>query len=187
MRIIGGTHRGRVITPDHKFKARPTTDFAKENLFNLLHHSREIAESRVLDLFSGTGSISFEFASRGAGQIIAVEANYHHYTFIKHTAAALGFSQITIYKTDVFQACKKLKNTPFDFIFADPPFDLPRIAEIPDALFSNQLLAPEGIAVIEHPGSVDFSSHPFFKEHRRYGSVNFSLFQRNLSAFPPSL
>ena len=178
MRIISGTHRGRQILPDKHFKARPTTDFAKENLFNLLHHMVEIEGSHVLDLFSGTGSISYEFASRGAEKIIAIESDYHHYTFIKHTALSLGFKNITVFKADAFFACKKLRNTPFHFIFADPPYDLPSIADIPGALFDNQLLAPEGIAIIEHPGSVDFSSFPHFLEHRGYGSVNFSIFKQ---------
>lgn len=176
MRIISGSHKGRQIIPDKRFKARPTTDFAKENLFNLLQNRIAIEGSRVLDLFSGTGSISYEFASRGAEKVIAIEANYHHFAFIKHTASSLGFKNITPYKTDVFIACKKLKDTLFDIIFVDPPYDLPTINNIPGILFENNLLAPEGIIIIEHPGTVDFSSYPHFQEHRRYGSVNFSLF-----------
>lgn len=176
MRIISGSHKGRQIVPDKQFKARPTTDFAKENIFNYLTHRIDIEGAKVLDLFSGTGSISYEFASRGAAQIIAIESYYPHYSFIKHTAAALGFNNISIYKTDVFVACRKLKETSFDIIFADPPYDLPSIRELPQAIFDNHLLSPEGIAIIEHPESVDFSSFPLFHELRRYGSVNFSIF-----------
>ena len=93
------------------------------------------------------------------------------------TAASLGLSAITVYKNDVFAACKKLRGQTFDFIFADPPYDLPRIAEVPDAIFENELLAPGGIAVVEHPGTVSYAAHPRFFEHRTYGSVNFTLFR----------
>ncbi len=167
MRIISGTHKGKIITPDKNFKARPTTDFAKENLFNVLNNYIDIEDASVLDLFAGTGSISYEF-----------ELNYNHYAFIKKTAVQLGFKNMTIFKTDVFIACKKLNGTTFDIIFADPPYNLEKINEIPAAIFNNDLLAPDGIAIIEHPSTVDFSSEPNFFEHRRYGSVNFSIFKR---------
>ena len=165
MRIISGTHKGKIITPDKNFKARPTTDFAKENLFNVLNNYIDIEDASVLDLFAGTGSISYEL-------------NYNHYAFIKKTAVQLGFKNMTIFKTDVFIACKKLNGTTFDIIFADPPYNLEKINEIPAAIFNNDLLAPDGIAIIEHPSTVDFSSEPNFFEHRRYGSVNFSIFKR---------
>lgn len=178
MRIISGTLKGRQIFPDKNFKARPTTDFAKENLFNVLTNHLDIENASALDLFSGTGSISYEFASRGAGKVISIEANYFHYAFIKRTAASLGLTAITVYKNDVFAACKKLRGQTFDFIFADPPYDLPRITEVPDAIFENGLLAPGGIAVVEHPGTVSYADHPRFFEHRTYGSVNFTLFRQ---------
>jgi 16S rRNA (guanine(966)-N(2))-methyltransferase RsmD len=176
MRVIGGTHRGRQILPDKHFKARPTTDFAKENLFNVLHHSVAIEGARVLDLFAGTGSISYEFASRGAREIVAVESDHHHFSFIKRTAAALGFKRIAAYRTDAFLACAKLAGAPFDIIFADPPYDLPRLPALPAAIFDHDLLLPGGIAVIEHPAAVDFSAHPRFTSCRHYGSVHFSFF-----------
>ncbi|MCR9011614.1 RsmD family RNA methyltransferase [Gabonibacter chumensis] len=178
MRIISGTHKGKQLFPDKNFKARPTTDFAKENLFNVLNNYIDIENIRALDLFSGTGSISYELASRGAEKIVSVEANYNHFSFIKKTALQLGFKNIAIYKTDAFIACKKLKEQHFGLIFADPPYDLPNITEIPAAIFDNDLLSPDGIAVIEHPATVDFSSFPHFLEHRQYGSVNFSLFRK---------
>ena len=178
MRIISGTHKGNQIFPDKNFKARPTTDFAKENLFNVLNNNIDIEGINALDLFSGTGSISYELASRGAGKIISIEANYNHFAFIKRTAQQLGFKNITVYKTDVFLACKKLKGQHFDLVFADPPYDLAQIMDIPAAIFNNELLTPEGIAVIEHPATVDFSSYPNFSEHRQYGSVNFSIFRQ---------
>ncbi len=175
MRIISGSHRGRQIFPDKNFSARPTTDFAKENLFNILTNYIDFEEIRVLDLFSGTGSISYEFASRGAQEIISVEANYKHYAFILKTAKELGFKNMKIYKTDVFIACKKLKGQKFDIIFADPPYNLDKIQEIPATIFDNDLLWENGIAIIEHPERIQFSTHPRFSEHRQYGSVNFSL------------
>ena len=178
MRIISGTHKGKVIFPDKNFRARPTTDFAKENLFNVLNNYIDIEGAVVLDLFSGTGSISYEFASRGAERIVSVELNYNHYSFIKKTIVQLGFKNINVFKTDVFIACKKLKGQSFDIIFADPPYDLEKIMDIPAAIFDNELLAPDGLAIIEHPGTVDFSSAPFFSEHRQYGSVNFSIFRQ---------
>ena len=178
MRIISGTHKGKVIFPDKNFRARPTTDFAKENLFNVLNNYIDIEGAVVLDLFSGTGSISYEFASRGAERIVSVELNYNHYSFIKKTIVQLGFKNINVFKTDVFIACKKLKGQSFDIIFADPPYDLEKIMDIPAAIFDNELLAPDGLAIIEHPGTVDFSSAPFFSEQRQYGSVNFSIFRK---------
>lgn len=177
MRIISGTHKGRQLFPDKNFTARPTTDFAKENIFNVISNYMDIEDSMVLDLFSGTGSISYEFASRGAKEIISVELNYKHYTFIKHTIREIGFRNIKLYKNDAFNACLKLKGKKFDIIFADPPYNLPEIQAIPSALFDNELLETTGIAIIEHPATVDYSTHPYFFEHRAYGSVNFTLFR----------
>ena len=144
----------------------------------MLNNYIDIEGAVVLDLFSGTGSISYEFASRGAERIVSVELNYNHYSFIKKTIVQLGFKNINVFKTDVFIACKKLKGQSFDIIFADPPYDLEKIMDIPAAIFDNELLAPDGLAIIEHPGTVDFSSAPFFSEHRQYGSVNFSIFRK---------
>lgn len=179
MRIISGSHKGRQIVPDKNFTARPTTDFAKENLFNVLTNYIDIEDAMVLDLFSGTGSISYEFASRGAREIIAVEQNYNHFTFIRRVAKELGFKNINIFRTNVFIACKKLKGQKFDIIFADPPYNLEKINLVPQAIFDNELLADNGIAIVEHPASVSYSSLPFFSEQRQYGSVNFSIFRIN--------
>ncbi|WP_251623728.1 RsmD family RNA methyltransferase [Odoribacter lunatus] len=178
MRIISGSHRGRQIFPDKNFAARPTTDFAKENIFNVLNNYVDFEDAVALDLFSGTGSISYEFASRGAKEVIAVELNYNHYSFIKRTAQEIGFKNITVFKTDVFVACKKLRGRKFNIIFADPPYQLDNISEVPAAIFDNDLLAEEGIALVEHPASVDYSHLPYFFDHRVYGSVNFSLFRK---------
>lgn len=178
MRIISGSHKGRQIFPDKYFTARPTTDFAKENLFNVLNHYINFEGIKALDLFSGTGSISYELASRGAAEIISVELNYKHFAFIKRTAQELGLTKIKVYKNDSFSACKKLKGTHFDLIFADPPYNLPEIEQIPTVIFDNDLLTESGIAIVEHPASVDYSSFRYFCEHRAYGSVNFSLFRK---------
>lgn len=177
MRIISGSHKGRQIFPDKSFNARPTTDFAKENLFNVLNNYIDIEDLTVLDLFSGTGSISYEFASRGAKEIISVEINFKHYTFIKRAAIELGFKNIQVFKTDAFVACRKINGRKFNVIFADPPYNLPTINDIPGAIFDNELLAEGGIAIIEHPATVNYSEHPRFSEQRRYGSVNFSIFK----------
>ena len=177
MRIISGSHRGRQIFPDRYFKARPTTDFAKENLFNVLQHLVEFEGARVLDLFAGTGSISYEFASRGAKEVIAIESYHPHFSFIKHTAEELGLGCITAYRTDAFIACRRLKETPFHVVFADPPYDWTRLTELPATIFDLHLLLPGGVAVVEHPGSIDFSAYPRFLMHREYGNVHFSIFR----------
>lgn len=178
MRIISGSLRGRQISPDKNFSARPTTDFAKENLFNVLCNLTELEDITVLDLFSGTGSISYEFASRGAKDIVSVEINHNHYAFIKRTAKELGFKNITVFRTNVFTACQKLKGRKFDIIFADPPYNLEEITKVPGAIFDNDLLADSGIAIIEHPAAVSYADHPHFSEQRQYGSVNFSIFKK---------
>ena len=131
MRIISGSHRGRQIFPDKNFTARPTTDFAKENIFNVLNNYVDIEGAAVLDLFSGTGSISYEFASRGAKEVTAIELNYNHYSFIKRTAGEIGFRNIKVFKNDAFLACRKLKGRKFDIIFADPPYQLKTFRKCP--------------------------------------------------------
>ncbi len=179
MRIIRGRYKGRRITPDSSFSARPTTDFAKENIFNVLENYLDFEGLHVLDLFSGTGGIGYEFASRGAAEVVSVEANFHHYSFIRRTITELGIETMRVYKKDVFVACRKLKGRSFDMIFADPPYNLDRIMEIPELIFDNELLAEGGILVVEHPSTVKYDTNPHFMEHRLYGSVNFSLFRNS--------
>jgi 16S rRNA (guanine(966)-N(2))-methyltransferase RsmD len=175
VRIISGTHKGRRITPDKKFSARPTTDFAKENLFNIISNWYDIDELNILDLFSGTGGISYEFASRGAISVISVEKNIAHQAFIKKNIIDLNFKNIRSVKADVFKFVNSCKNK-FDLIFADPPYDLPNIDTIPDAILNKDLLQKDGILIVEHSRETDFSAHPLFTEKREYGSVNFSIF-----------
>lgn len=175
MRIISGTHRGKTIQPPKIFKARPTTDMAKESLFNILCMEFDLDEVDVLDLFGGTGGISYEFASRGARSIDIVELNYHHYAFIKQTAVQLGFSQIKPYKLNAFVFLKTCTKS-YDIIFADPPYEMDGIDELPDIIFSKPILNPQGYFIFEHSKGKDFSKHKHFVKHKCYGSVNFSIF-----------
>lgn len=177
MRIIGGTHRGKQLIPDRRLTLRPTTDFAKEGLFNILSNRYDMSSFDVLDLFSGTGSIGYEFASRGCREIHAVEMEPRHASYIRTTAAGLGFRQIRVIRDDAFHFLSICKAR-YDLVFADPPYDLSRIEEIPDAVFGNtKLLKPNGILIVEHPRYVDFSGHGRLLDHRTYGNVHFSLFE----------
>jgi 16S rRNA (guanine966-N2)-methyltransferase len=178
VRIISGIHRGKRIRPPGNFKARPTTDFAKENLFNILANHYYFEELDVLDLFSGTGSIAYEFVSRGARSVVAVELLQHHFKFIQDTCKALAMEQLTLIRTDAFRYLKKPYQS-FDVIFADPPYDHPGLEQLPDLVISTTILADGGIFILEHPGSCDFSAHQGFSQHRKYGGVNFTMFTKN--------
>ena len=175
MRIVGGTHRGRIFEPGKHFKARPTTDMAKESLFNILQNSIDFEGIRALDLFAGTGSISYELASRGVPDVTAVEINAAHIHFIKEVVEKLGEKGIRVVKSNVFVFAKRIDEQ-FDLIFADPPYDHPKFGEVADLIFNNKLLKPDGLFILEHSAKYDYSKHPNFKELRRYGSVHFSLF-----------
>ena len=171
MRIITGQYKGRHFDVPRSFKARPTTDFAKENIFNVLNAYIDFDGATALDLFSGTGSISFELLSRGCSTV-----DRDHHAFIKQCLAKLGTDRCTAIRGDVFRFIKSCHHQ-FDFIFADPPYALKELPTIPDLIFRNGLLAADGLFVFEHGKDNDFSAHPNFVEHRSYGSVNFSLFQ----------
>ena len=175
MRIITGQYKGRHFDILRSFKARPTTDFAKENIFNVLNAYIDFEDAMALDLFSGTGSISLELLSRGCKNVVSVEADRDHYAFIKQCLAKLGTDRCITIRGDVFRFLKTCHQQ-FDFIFADPPYALKQLKEIPDIVLSGNLLTDDGIFVFEHGKDYDFSSHPHFVEHRSYGSVNFSLF-----------
>lgn len=176
MRIVGGTHRGRVITPPGNLRARPTTDFAKENIFNVLGNLVDFEAAEVLDLFSGTGSISYEFASRGAAGITSVEINAVHVNFIRDTAAKFGFGNIRPVKANVFLYLKSCARR-FDIVFSDAPYDLKGSEEVVNLVLENGILKDGGVFVFEHSGDADFSSHPRFMQKRSYGSVHFTLFK----------
>jgi len=148
---------------------------AKESLFNVLSNHFDFDELVVLDLFAGTGSISFEFASRGCAKIGSVDINHRCLDFIKQTSDKLNISNIRTFKSDVFKFIKMAKG-PYDIIFADPPYNLKGLENIPDLVFENNILASEGWMILEHPSEYDFSQHPFFQQHRKYGHVHFSIF-----------
>ena len=156
--------------------ARPTTDFAKEGLFNMLINEFDISECRVLDLFSGTGSISYEFASRGCPEIYSIEMNTLHSSFIKKSAAKLGIKGMQVVRHNVFDFIEICK-IDFDLIFADPPYDIEGLDTIPDRIFSKGLLREGGRLILEHPGSYNFESHPHFVKEKKYGNVHFTFFE----------
>ncbi|MBL7110674.1 MAG: RsmD family RNA methyltransferase [Bacteroidales bacterium] len=175
MRIISGTHKGTYIPVPKQFKARPTTDFAKEALFNILANYFDFEELSVLDLFAGTGSIGYEFASRGARQVDMVEINSRYADFIKSKAASMGFENIEVYHRDVSRILPAMVSK-YDLIFADPPYFLEDLEKIPDAVFKAEILESDGWFILEHGKKHNFNNHDQFKEMRRYGSVNFSIF-----------
>jgi len=175
MRIITGIYKGRHFDIPRTFKARPTTDFAKENIFNVLMQYVDFDGATALDLFSGTGSISLELVSRGCQQVVSVELDRDHHRFIQQCLQKLNCKVCIPIRGDVFRFLKSCHQQ-FDFIFADPPYALQELPQIPELVFEKQLLNPEGIFVFEHGKDYDFSLHPHFLEHRSYGSVNFSLF-----------
>lgn len=179
MRIVGGARKRRQIIPPRNFRARPTTDFAKENLFNVLQNLYDLDETDVLDLFSGTGSISYEFASRGARRVVSVEMNPLHQRFIAATAKELGFDQIQSIKTNVFVYLKSLAGAEsFDIVFADPPYDMDGVETLPELVFGGGFVREDGIFILEHSAEKDFSEYPNFYERRSYGSVQFSFFKK---------
>ncbi len=182
MRIITGKYKGRHFDIPRTFKARPTTDFAKENIFNVLVQYVDFDGAEALDLFSGTGSISLELVSRGCSRVVSVELDRDHHRFIQDCMKKLTanseepIANIIPIRGDVFRFLKSCKQQ-FDFIFADPPYALKELATLPDLVFELQLLKEEALFVLEHGKDYDFSEHPHFVEHRQYGSVNFSLFR----------
>ena len=175
MRIITGIYKGRHFDIPRSFKARPTTDFAKENIFNVLMQYVDFEDAQALDLFSGTGSISLELVSRGCKQVVSVELDRDHHRFIQECLKKLNTDKCVPIRGDVFRFLKSCKQQ-YDFIFADPPYALKELPQIPDIIFERQLLKEEGLFVFEHGKDYDFSAHPHFLEHRSYGSVNFTLF-----------
>ncbi|TKG95848.1 16S rRNA (guanine(966)-N(2))-methyltransferase RsmD [Puteibacter caeruleilacunae] len=175
MRIVGGSLKGRAFNPGKKFTARPTTDYAKEALFNILQNKVDIESAKILDLFSGTGSLSYEFASRGATDITSVELNARHCAFIKQTIKELNLSGIKVIKADAFKYVNKCE-TSYDIIFADPPFDHRNLQILPKTVIEAGILNPEGLIIIEHPAEYNFSKEKNFIEMRRYGHVHFSFF-----------
>lgn len=176
MRIIGGKLKGRTVELPTGYAARPTTDFAKEGLFNILDNEYEFDGLKVLDLFGGSGSISFEFASRGAGRVYTVEMAPANASFIRAQAARFGLGNITVVHHNVFDFLPICREK-FDIVFADPPYALDGLADIPDKVLSAGVLNPERYFILEHPAEYSFKSHPRFIKERRYGNVHFSFFE----------
>ncbi|AWX07462.1 RsmD family RNA methyltransferase [Prevotella intermedia] len=176
MRIITGLFKGRHFDIPRTFKARPTTDFAKENIFNVLNGYIDFDGITALDLFAGTGSISLELVSRGCKEVVSVEKDRDHARFIADCMKKINAENDILIRGDVFRFLKSCHQK-FDLIFADPPYALPELDTLPDLVFEYDLLAADGVFVFEHGKHNDFSAHPRFKEHRSYGSVNFSIFR----------
>lgn len=176
MRIITGKYKGRRFDVPRSFKARPTTDFAKENLFNVLQNMIDFSSAPIaLDLFAGTGSITVEFLSRGCGRVVSVERDKAHCAFISKVLHLLGEQNCLLLHSDVFVFMERPRQQ-FDLIFADPPYALNNLEELPDLVFRNNLLKPGGLFVLEHGKNNCFDNHIHFVSHREYGSVNFSFF-----------
>lgn len=177
MRIISGIYKRRRFDVPRTFKARPTTDFAKENLFNVLANYLDFDEGlTALDLFAGTGSISIELVSRGCSKVVSIEKEPLHFSFINKILKELNTDKCLPVRGDAFKFISRTGES-FDFIFADPPYELNGLETIPDLIFQNNLLNDEGIFVLEHGKKSNFDTHPHFIEKRVYGSVNFSFFR----------
>ncbi|MDR2499134.1 MAG: 16S rRNA (guanine(966)-N(2))-methyltransferase RsmD [Tannerellaceae bacterium] len=181
MRIISGIYGRRRFPIPSNFSARPTTDFAKENLFNVLANLIDLDGTEALDLFAGTGSIAFELISRGCARVTAIENDRAHAAFIAKVAAELQTSALQLICTDAYRFVRKWKGQAFDFIFADPPYKHSELTTVPQLVLGNRLLKDGGLFVMEHSAAHNFADipdlHGFFRQ-LSYGSVNFSLFRR---------
>ncbi len=174
MRIIGGKYKGKSIIAPKNLPVRPTTDFAKESLFNILRNQIDYDSTVLLELFAGTGNIGYEFASRGCESITSVDLNFNCVRFIKKINRELDLKN-TVIRSDAFRFIKSCKNQ-YNFIFADPPYNLENISDLPNYIFSNNILEKNGTLIIEHDKNTDFSESPYFKNVRQYGRVMFSFF-----------
>ena len=177
MRIITGKYGGRRFPVPPTFKARPTTDFAKENIFNVLRARVDFETTHALDLFAGTGAITLELLSRGCPLVVSVEKDRRHFRFIADIIRQLGDTSARPICTDALHYINHCTEQ-FDLVFADPPYALPELPELPERILSGKTLVPGGLLLLEHGRTNDFSSHPAFIEHRAYGSVNFSFFRK---------
>lgn len=176
MRIIRGKYGRRRFDVPKNITARPTTDFARENIFNVLENIADFEGKTALDLFAGTGAVSFEFLSRGCSEVTSVEQAPVQVQFIRSVKEKLGDENLRVIKGDVFKFISTCSRQ-FDFIFADPPYDHPRFDEIPGLILGSGMVKKGTIVVIEHSRTRDFSDLPGFSQHRVYGSVNFSIFE----------
>jgi 16S rRNA (guanine966-N2)-methyltransferase len=177
MRIISGKYKGKKIIPPNGFNSRPTTDYAKESLFNILENRIDFKSVRVLDLFSGTGSISLEFLSRGCIELVAVEKNKRYTLHLIKQFELLFPEKTKVISTDVFSFCKKA-DLDYDIIFADPPFAEKKLKELPKIILENSSLYKNAFIIIEHPAEFDFKNFEYFTETRKYGHIHFSFFKK---------
>jgi 16S rRNA (guanine966-N2)-methyltransferase len=178
MRVVGGKYRNRRLHPPPGIDARPTTDFAKEGLFNVLHHSTALEDIRVLDLFAGTGNISLEFLSRGAREVISVDQDRKLFDFMQRTARDLQETGWRMVKSDVFTFLNSHRGV-YDIVFADPPFHMEGIGRIPTLVMEHGLLGSDGILIVEHHDRLDLSTAPGYLRTRTYGLIHFSFFGPN--------
>ena len=178
MRIISGIYKGRIIKPPKAYKARPTTDYARESLFNILSGRYDFEEMSVLDLFAGTGSIGFEFLSRGAKEVLFVDIEKKHISFIKQSIRSLDAKGAYTMHANVKDLLKR-SNRSYDLVFADPPYDISWLEKIPDMILKSGILNNNSLFILEHPRQYNFNNHQGFAEHRHYGSVNFSFFKNS--------
>lgn len=179
MRIIGGEHGGRKFNPPREMPhTRPTTDIAKEGLFNILQHNLDFSAMKTLDLFGGTGSISYELASRGVPDLTVVEKDNTMYEFIKKTAETLRIENLKAVKMDVFRFISQCSEQ-FDLIFAGPPYALTAIDDLPRLIFEKKLLNTSGWFVLEHTPRNDYKTFPYYTSERNYGTTVFSIFTEN--------
>ncbi len=176
MRIIRGSQKGRTIFPPKGFNSRPTTDYAKESLFNILENKYDFEKLSVLDLFSGTGNISFEFISRGCENVTSVEINRKNSFHIKNQISNLFSVSGNVITADVYSFCEKA-DLNYSLIFADPPFADKKIETLPDIVFNNETVINTAF-ILEHSANFNFIDNPYFKETRRYGNINFSFFEK---------
>ena len=176
MRIIRGKFGRRRFDVPSNISARPTTDFARENIFNIIENMIDIEGIDALDLFAGTGAVTFELLSRDAATVTAVEKAATQYRFIEKTASTLGVDNLRMIRGDVFKYISMARQASFDFVFADPPYDMPNFEEVPTAVLNSNIIRPGGLFILEHSKKHNFSTLPGFHSHRVYGSVNFSIF-----------
>jgi 16S rRNA (guanine966-N2)-methyltransferase len=175
MRIISGEKGGLHFQPPANMPhTRPTTDLAKEGVFNIIENNLDIPSLKILDIFAGTGSISYELASRGAKDITAVEKDGDMVAFIQKTSAEMDF-HLKVQRMDVFRYLEQCTEK-FNFIFADPPYGMPTLDKVPLLVFERELLEPEGWFVIEHTRNMDFKKYSYYRSERNYGSTIFSIF-----------
>ncbi len=185
MRIIAGKYQRRILHPPANLPVRPTTDLAKEALFNIINNHFDFEGLRVIDLFAGTGSISYEFASREAAEVIAVENHFKCIDFIQQTIRELKLENLKVVRADVFRFLSYCRPG-FDLIFADPPYDMEGMEKIPQQVFERELLAEGGWLVMEHPARKKFEQYPYFVQERKYGRVHFSVFEKTRSQPKPN-